>query len=248
MPSKIRQPPSPVTAERRLRQTIAQIQERILRDFQVGLAAMKDPTPAQVEALAGRLQRKYAQAPAAVTETIKAQGLTTLAAQETAFSAGITVSSQAIAAQAAAMETLPQFVQSTEAFLAKLNSDALTRYTETTLRALEQGKTLADIQAALGKAGEIPARHANTVARTQIANFNAVSGQARASSLGVKQAIWRTSQDERVRESHRDRNGKTFDLAAGLYSDLDGLDLVPGVDYNCRCIAEYIVPDFEPPQ
>jgi uncharacterized protein with gpF-like domain len=59
----------------------------------------------------------------------------------------------------------------------------------------------------------------------------------------VKRAVWDTAGDESVRASHIGRDGEEFDLAEGLYSSMDGKWLLPGVDYNCRCTARYILDD-----
>ena len=47
--------------------------------------------------------------------------------------------------------------------------------------------------------------------------------------------IWRTMDDEKVRGSHADKDGQTFDWNSG--------DLRPGEDYNCRCYAEFLEVD-----
>ena len=47
--------------------------------------------------------------------------------------------------------------------------------------------------------------------------------------------IWRTMGDDKVRGSHADRDGQTFDWNSG--------DSRPGEDYNCRCYAEFLEED-----
>jgi SPP1 gp7 family putative phage head morphogenesis protein len=46
--------------------------------------------------------------------------------------------------------------------------------------------------------------------------------------------IWHTAEDEKVRPSHAERDGKVFDFA---HPPIGGN---PGDDYNCRCTAETI--------
>jgi SPP1 gp7 family putative phage head morphogenesis protein len=48
-------------------------------------------------------------------------------------------------------------------------------------------------------------------------------------SSGIKKYRWQTSRDERVRESHRSRNGKLFSW--------DGVGHHPRSEVNCRCDA-----------
>jgi len=87
--------------------------------------------------------------------------------------------------------------------------------------------------------------HAKFVAQNQIQNFNSLTTNIRAKNVGVTKGVWRTTGDEKVRDSHRDRDGKTFDLAEGLYSSIDGLYLQPATDFNCRCYCDYVLEDEE---
>ena len=81
------------------------------------------------------------------------------------------------------------------------------------------------------------------IARQEVSVINSNLNNARASSAGITQATWQTSGDERVRDSHADRDGKVFDLKEGLYSSLDGKYLQCSEDFNCRCQAIYIIPE-----
>lgn len=73
------------------------------------------------------------------------------------------------------------------------------------------------------------------IARSEVSTINSAITKARAENAGIKKAIWSSSGDERVRESHRDRDGKEFDLTKGCYSSIDGEYLQPGHSINCRC-------------
>jgi SPP1 gp7 family putative phage head morphogenesis protein len=127
----------------------------------------------------------------------------------------------------------------------KLRDETLEMYTANTLREMTLGSGLETIMDNFAGMEEKRKNHAKFTARNQIANFNAVSSKIRAQKVGVKKAIWRTAKDERVRTCHADREGKEFDLSEGLYSSCDGKTLLPGTDYQCRCIAEYIIPELE---
>ena len=125
----------------------------------------------------------------------------------------------------------------------KLRDDTLEFYTSNTLRAMAEGNSLEDVLKQFDGMAETRKNHAKTVARTQVSTFNSLVGKARAQNLGIEKAVWVTSRDERVRHCHRVRNGKEFDLSKGLYSSCDGKFLLPGVDYNCRCTYEYVIPE-----
>jgi SPP1 gp7 family putative phage head morphogenesis protein len=66
----------------------------------------------------------------------------------------------------------------------------------------------------------------DSMGRTQVNNLNRDLSSSLATSVGFKKFEWLTSNDERVRESHRKLNGKIFDYD-NLPSEYN--------DYNCRC-------------
>ncbi|MFT6834382.1 MAG: hypothetical protein ACJA0H_000410 [Francisellaceae bacterium] len=76
------------------------------------------------------------------------------------------------------------------------------------------------------------------VARNQMAAFNSTLSNIRAQNLGVTEATWDATADistkaNRVRPSHADRDGKTYDIKKGLYSSIDQKYLQVGIDFNC---------------
>ena len=74
------------------------------------------------------------------------------------------------------------------------------------------------------------------ITRDQTQKLNANLNEQRQRQLGVTQYIWRTSEDERVRVTHSDNNGKTFDWASP-----PAVTGHPGFDVQCRCISEPII-------
>lgn len=83
---------------------------------------------------------------------------------------------------------------------------------------------------------EITDRRARFIARDQTAKLTSAIARERATALGVEEYIWRTSKDERVRESHRKKNGKRF-----RYDDPPADTGAPGEDFQCRCTAEPVI-------
>lgn len=67
---------------------------------------------------------------------------------------------------------------------------------------------------------------ARMFARDQMARFNKAVTLSQFRSAGVTKVKWVTSHDVRVRESHKQLDGKIFDVNH-LPKELD--------DYNCRC-------------
>lgn len=82
---------------------------------------------------------------------------------------------------------------------------------------------------------------AKLIARDQIAKFNGKLTETRQTAAGFKKYRWVTSGDERVRETHRMKNGQVFE-----WSNPPADTGHPGEDYQCRCYAEPIMtPDVE---
>ena len=79
---------------------------------------------------------------------------------------------------------------------------------------------------------------AQFVARDQMAKLNCdVTRQAQLSA-GVTRYEWSTSDDSRVRESHRVLDGKVFSWdEPPIVDDKTGRRCHPGQDYQCRCVA-----------
>ena len=80
-------------------------------------------------------------------------------------------------------------------------------------------------------------------ARDQIGSLNGQLTRSRQKSLGVNSYVWRTSRDERVRESHRQLEGtvQSWDDPPTVGKR----QVHPGEDYLCRCDAEVLIPGDE---
>lgn len=92
---------------------------------------------------------------------------------------------------------------------------------------------------------------ADLIAADQVGKLNGQLTQLRQQEVGVTQYVWRTSLDERVRQSHRNMNSKLCQWGdAYVYkisnedkkwkqrSSINGINKHPGQDYRCRCYAE----------
>lgn len=89
---------------------------------------------------------------------------------------------------------------------------------------------------------EVAINRAKLIARTETARANSAFVEARASAVGSKSYIWRTTMDGAERDSHRKMNGKTvrWDEPPRLS---DGTIGHAGTFPNCRCYAEPILPE-----
>jgi SPP1 gp7 family putative phage head morphogenesis protein len=114
-----------------------------------------------------------------------------------------------------------------------------TRYTEAvaeiTSEGFKNGTRWEDLVPQLQERASVSESNAERIARTETARLNGELSRTRFEALGVTQAVWRTSRDERVRDSHAELEGQVYDLAEGI----DGL--FPATEPNCRCWDEPVV-------
>ncbi len=76
-------------------------------------------------------------------------------------------------------------------------------------------------------------------ARDQTGSAMAELNRARHQQAGIPGYIWRTLQDEAVRENHRELEGRKFTWQQGAsHTGLLTVGSHPGEDYNCRCWPE----------
>lgn len=81
-------------------------------------------------------------------------------------------------------------------------------------------------------------RKANFLADQETGLLTAKFREERYSEVGVREYIWSTSHDLRVRPDHRALDGKRFSFASPPVCDrASGRRCNPGEDYRCRCIA-----------
>jgi len=103
--------------------------------------------------------------------------------------------------------------------------------------AVSGGVTRDKLAEEIQKIGSVTLSRARIIARDQVAKANGALTQIRQQNLGVTEYVWQTSQDERVRPTHRVKHGKTFRW------DSPPPDTGhPGHDYMCRCVANAIIP------
>lgn len=72
------------------------------------------------------------------------------------------------------------------------------------------------------------------IARHQLSVLHAQVQSERARAVGVSEFIWRTQQDDRVRDEHEALDGERRAYGEGIE---------PGQEINCRCFAESVISD-----
>lgn len=124
------------------------------------------------------------------------------------------------------------------------------------IRGLMGGATIRDLQRDIRKHLKSTKARARLIARDQTGKLNAQLAEVRQVRAGVDEYIWNTVDDERVRPSHDELEGKVCKWAdPSVYrnigeaewrsrSSIGGYIGHPGTDYQCRCFAEPIIEDL----
>lgn len=121
--------------------------------------------------------------------------------------------------------------------ITKLGSDQKERVQQTLYSNLSQGNGIEKIQEELSKSEGIGENRAKLIARDQTNKFNGQLTQLRQQELGITSYVWTTSQDERVRPTHKVLDGEVFTWEKGPKIGH------PGSEINCRCIAQPVITD-----
>jgi len=130
-----------------------------------------------------------------------------------------------------------------------MDQDFIDGVRDQVVSAVNEGKSTRvlakEVQARTG----VTTARARLIARDQVGKMTGAIQEVRQKSLGVTEYIWRTSQDDRVRDGsdgpadHVDLDGTTQKWSE---PPNDGNENVhPGWAINCRCTAEPVVPTIE---
>lgn len=103
----------------------------------------------------------------------------------------------------------------------------------------DSAEVLAD---ALQERFDVAESRAALIARDQTSKLNGVLTEVTHTQLGITGYVWRTAGDARVRDTHADLDGKSFEYDSPPVVSPNGRTGNPGFDFNCRCYAE---PDFK---
>ncbi|MCB1144717.1 MAG: minor capsid protein [Leptospiraceae bacterium] len=104
---------------------------------------------------------------------------------------------------------------------------------------IKTGKTTDEIAKILSEKTGISKRKAEFWAQDQTSKYYGEVTKFNQTSAGFDGFIWRSVRDARVRETHREQEGKFF--LWSKVTEISGMEF-PGKDYRCRCFAE---PEFK---
>lgn len=134
------------------------------------------------------------------------------------------------------------------ALITNLAQSYLSKVTTAVNSGFRDGLSWRDISKNIQAETGVAKRRADLIARDQVATMNMQVTKQRASDLDIKQFVWRTMEDQRVRgnpsglypkanPSHYARNGKTYNWSDGA----GARDTFPGQAINCRCYAANVI-------
>lgn len=132
--------------------------------------------------------------------------------------------------------------------ITSIQSNLLDDVAGVTQRGMSAGKSINDISKEIKDRYGVTKSRARTIARTEVGKLNGNLTKVRNQELGIKTYFWATSNDERVRDSHKALNGMLCKWDDdSVYSDNNGKSWkrrsgkmfigAPGQDINCRCTS-----------
>lgn len=155
---------------------------------------------------------------------------------------------------AKSLEVMPELTESSRAILAEEYSEnmklSIRKFTEEQILSLRetteanatQGYRFDRLSDKIEDSYRVSAAKAEFLARQETALFMSNYRKQRFSEAGVTRYIWRTSKDQRVRDTHKHLEGKIF-----FYSEPPIVDpstarrANPGEDFGCRCVDEPVL-------
>lgn len=129
-----------------------------------------------------------------------------------------------------AQENVDLIVTVHERYFARLERDVM--------RGLDAGQHPRELAKQLENDYDISERDAERIARDQIGKLNAELNEERVKALGITEYIWRTANDNRVRDEHAELEGERFSYDDPPNAGTDGEPANPGEAIQCRCYAE----------
>lgn len=147
-------------------------------------------------------------------------------------------------------EAIRRWIAENVLLIKSIPNETLGNMREIILGSYLKGSSIRDIQKAIQETYNVSKRKAQLLARDQVSTLNAQLTKAQQTDAGCKKYRWSDSHDSRVRDCHKELNGKIFswdDPPEMWYETKRGRVYTgrrchPGEDYCCRCVA---IPVFD---
>lgn len=133
---------------------------------------------------------------------------------------------------------MERWVEDNVALIKTIPQESLGRMRQIVLEGYQNGETTTAIVKQIQRTYSVDRRHAQLLARDQIAKLSGDITQQQQQDAGVVEYVWSTSGDSRVRPSHAALNHKRFRWDdPPVVDEKTGRRCHPGKDYQCRCCA-----------
>lgn len=137
-------------------------------------------------------------------------------------------------------QEIKAYIADNVSYITSIEDTFFDRIEDTIFRAARAGDTLDNLTEQLQRDYDVTESKAAFIARDQVSKFNGQLTMLRQQAIGISKYIWSTSLDERVRDTHAEKEGVVFEWA-NPPADTGN----PGEDYNCRCVAIPVFDDEE---
>ncbi len=124
-----------------------------------------------------------------------------------------------------------------------LSNDVVDQVSEQITQATIRGTRVETLRRLIQNRFNVARSRAELIAVDQTLKANAALTRVRHQEAGITQYVWSTSRDERVRDRHRDLEGRVFDWDSPPVTNDKGERNHPGEDIRCRCVAIAVIPD-----
>lgn len=134
-------------------------------------------------------------------------------------------------------EALEKWVNENVDLIVTIPNDMLDDMKRVILESYLNGDTVTSITKKIERCYGVTKSHARLIASDQMGKLSSQLSRYQQTKAGVSKYVWRTAGDNRVRETHKALDRKTFSWDNPPVVDKKGRRCHPGEDYHCRCIA-----------
>lgn len=134
-------------------------------------------------------------------------------------------------------DVMQSSVRANVALISDIGDKTATQIEGIVTQAYQGAVRVEDLADDIAERFDVSESRARLIARDQTAKLNGNLSRLRQQNIGGEEYVWRTSLDERVRQSHAEHEGITYKWSAPPAETGN-----PGEDYQCRCTPEMVFP------
>lgn len=136
------------------------------------------------------------------------------------------------------MKLIRHFTAENVSLIRTVPQEYFSQVEKVALAGVKAGRRAKDIAEDLRVRANVAQSRVKVIARDQVSKFQGDMNHVRQSDLGIKRFRWMTMGDNRVREVHAARNGKSYAWADPPGDAGDPADgALPGAGIQCRCFG-----------